>query len=131
MNFRQLGYLNVFILGLLLLPYILNTLNQKVFKTKSPVFRRVMKALRSLHKPLGVAFVASALIHGYMAMGGIRLHTGTLLYGAVLIQVILGGAFYRKKKKELFRAHRIMAMVVAGLFLLHWLVPSALSGLAR
>ncbi len=131
MNFRQLGYVNVIILGLLLLPYLLNTLNQKVFKTKSPVFRRVMKGLRSLHKPLGVAFVATALIHGWMAMGGIRLHTGTLLYAAVLIQVILGGAFYRKKKKELFRAHRIMAMVVAGLFLLHWLAPSALSGLAR
>lgn len=131
MNFRQLGYLNLILLGLLILPYILNTLNQKVFKTKSPAFRSLMKALRTIHKPLGVAFLATALIHGYMAMGGLRLHTGTLLYAAVVVQVILGGAFYRKKKKVLFKAHRIMAMVVAGLFLLHWLAPSALSGLVN
>lgn len=126
MDFRLLGNVNLILLGLLVLPYLLNFLNRTVFKTKSPVYRKLLKALRGIHKPLGVLFLITGLIHGYMAMGGLRLHTGTVLYVAIIVQVLLGGAFYKTKKKGLFKAHRLLAMLIVLLFLVHWLAPGAL-----
>ena len=37
-------------------------------------------------------------IHGYMALGGFKLHTGTLLYLSIIATAGLGGSFYKTKK---------------------------------
>ncbi|MGC6175558.1 hypothetical protein [Lacrimispora sp. 38-1] len=39
--------------------------------------------IRKFHKPAGVGLAALSLIHGYLALGTIRLHTGTLVPGAL------------------------------------------------
>jgi cytochrome b561 len=124
--YSVLGWLNAVILGVLLSPFVLGFLNKHLFKTKSKGFRDIVKLLRRFHKPLGLALAVLAPIHGYMALGGFRLHTGSLLYISAFITVALGGSFYRLKKKELFKWHKRMAAVTVLLLAVHLLFPSAL-----
>ncbi len=121
-----LGWLNVTLLGLIVLPYILNVLNRKFLKTKNSDFKTLIKFLKKLHKPLGIGLAVVALIHGYLALGAIRLHTGTLLYIFMFLTVILGGAFYKLKKKKLFVSHKRLALITVLLLLLHIFYPNAL-----
>ena len=131
MNYSTAGWLSLILIGILICPYVLNLLNKKIFKTKNPNYKKVIKFLKKLHKPLGVAIVILGVVHGYMALGGFRLHTGTLLYVSILITGALGGAFYRLKKKPLFVWHKRMAAVSVMLFLVHFFFPSALYYLLR
>lgn len=126
MDYKFIGIINALLLVILLMPFLLNALNRKWFKTKNETYRKVLKGLRTIHKPTGIALALFGVIHGWMALGGLRLHTGTLLYAAILVQAALGGAFYKTKRKNLFKAHRLMALAVVLLFLLHRLAPSAL-----
>ncbi len=108
-------------------PYWLRMLNNWTFKTKDKRFFNLLKFLRKLHKPLGVALAVIAVIHGYLALNSqIRLHTGLLVYLGFLISAILGGAHYQLKKKGLFKAHKISVLVSFLLLLLHLLKPWAL-----
>lgn len=124
--YSVLGWLNAGILGVLLSPFLLNFLNKHIFKTKSKGFRDLVKLLRRFHKPLGITLAILAPIHGYMALGGFRLHTGTLLYLSAFITAALGGSFYKLKKRGLFQWHKRMAAVTVLLLMLHILFPSAL-----
>lgn len=126
MNYSVTGWLSVLILLIILGPYILNTLNKKYLKTKNKTFFKVVKFLRRIHKPLGIILIISGIAHGYMALGGFRLHTGTLFYVSILITGFLGGAFFRLKKRNLFLWHKRMAAITVLLFLLHFLFPGAL-----
>lgn len=129
--YSVLGWLNAGILVILLSPFLLNFLNKHIIKTKSNGFRDLIKILRRFHKPLGVALAILAPIHGYMALGGFRLHTGTLLYLSAFATAALGGSFYRLKKRVLFQWHKKMAAVTVVLLLIHIIFPSALFYLFR
>ncbi|NLY45195.1 MAG: hypothetical protein GX053_04300 [Tissierella sp.] len=109
MNYALLGRLSVIIFGVVLLPYVLNLINRKFFKTKNKSFFKVVKFLRKLHKPFGIALIVLGIVHGYMALRSFRLHTGSLFYIAILATGFLGGSFYRLKKKELFVWHKRLA----------------------
>lgn len=126
MNYALVGWLNVIVFLIILSPYLLNLLNTKVLKTKNKTFFKVVKFLRKLHKPFGIALIVMGIVHGYMALRGFRLHTGSLFYIAILATGVLGGSFYRLKKKELFVWHKRLAAVVVVLFLIHFFFPGAL-----
>lgn len=124
--YSVLGWLNVIILGVILSPYVLSFLNRKFFKTQNNVFKNTVKVLRRLHKPLGLAIAVLAIVHGYLALGGLRLHTGSLLYLSIFITALLGGSFYKLKKRALFKWHKRMALLSFLLLILHLFYPSAL-----
>ena len=128
MDYVLFAWLSVIALGIVLVPYVMNFLNRKFLKTKNENYRNTLKFFRSLHKPAGLIFLIVAFIHGFMIMGSnmFRLHTGTLLYLSVFATAILGGAFYRKKKRPLFKWHKITALITAILFFLHFFRPWAL-----
>lgn len=127
MDYVLFGWLSVIALGVVLVPYVMNFTNRKFLKTKNKNYRNTLKFFRKLHKPAGIVFAVVAFIHGYMIMGTIfRLHTGTLLYASVLATGILGAIFYKKKKRPLFKWHKITALITALLFLLHFFQPWAI-----
>lgn len=117
------GWVNAAVLGLMVLPFGLLSLNKRFFKSKHPSFLKAIRWLRKLHKPLGLVFVGFALIHGWMALGAFRLHTGWLLYISLALTAFAGGAFHRLKKKRLFQTHRLLALITVLLFALHYLWP--------
>lgn len=126
MSFRLLGQISALLLLIQILPYTLNFLNRKLIKTKSPGFRTFMKWLRKTHKYTGVLLLLIAAYHGYLAMGRIQLHTGTVLYLMVILTAIAGYGFHIKKKKEILQVHRLLAGIMVLLLALHYFAPWAL-----
>lgn len=125
MNYKFFAWLNVALLVVQLIPYVLGFLNRHVPATKIPAVRGLNKAFRKFHKQTGALLLVTSLIHGYLALGGVfRLHTGTILFGAILLAAIVGFGFYRKKEKQLIKVHRTMALVIVALFLVHYFTPN-------
>lgn len=124
--YSLLGWLNVVLLGIIVAPYVLNFINKYIIKTGSTNFRKFVKILRKLHKPFAVILVLIAPIHGLLALGRISLHTGSLLYLVIFIAALLGGSFYKLKKKSLFTWHKRVAFLVIIFMLLHLFFPNAL-----
>ena len=81
--------------------------------------------MRRAHKPLGICLLVVSLVHGYLALGALRLHTGTLAGAMILITVVLGGVLFFKKKPALFAWHKRAALLTLLLTLVHLVVPSA------
>lgn len=121
------GWISAGFLGILILPFILLRLNKYIFKTKSKVFFDSIKVLRKIHKPLGVLFLAAALYHGYLILGRITLHTGTVLYAIIILTVVFGGGYYRTKNSNFLKLHRLFAATVLVMFLVHFFYPYAFS----
>lgn len=69
------------------------------------------------HKYFGFILLITAYVHGYMALGTIRLHSGIILWIWVLIQVILGNMVKKMKKPYMLKIHRAV-----GLFSLIFLI---------
>ena len=129
--YRILGYLNVTLFIVVTSPYWLRRLNQWMLHIRGADIQKVLKPLRSLHKPLAACLAVLAAIHGYLALGAPRLHTGSIVWIAVLLTAGLGYAFYKKKTPSLFKWHKGMALTVALLIALHLIAPGALYYLFR
>lgn len=123
--YQILGMLNIILLIAVTSPYWLRKLNKK----KSPAVNRMIKNMRKVHKQLGVCLALIVPIHGYPALGALRLHTGSVVFIFVVITVILGLSFYQTKKPVFFKWHKRAALMVVLLTLLHLIAPNALSGL--
>lgn len=127
--FRIVGWVNAALLLIVLLPWIGTKLNKWFFSGKNAALRSFVRIIRKIHKPSAVLLVIVAFVHGYMAVGGLMLHTGTVLYVSLLFTAITGIGFWRQKKKVIFKGHKFFALITSLLFLLHWLAPGALRGL--
>lgn len=124
--YKILGWINAILLVLILIQFILNFSNRKFIKTDNKTFKKVQNIFKTIHKPLGIALAILGPIHGYLALGGFRLHTGSLLYLSLIITAILGGSFYKLKKRVFFLWHKRFAALTVLLLLVHLLFPDAL-----
>lgn len=122
-----LGWLNIALLAVITSPLWLRKLNGWVFHIPMKKFGRVLKVLRTLHKPLGIALVVIIPIHGFLALGGIRLHTGTVAWAAGLAVVCVGLLYFFLRKPALLKTHRWLALAFVALAVVHLLFPWALS----
>lgn len=126
MLYSVLGFFNIVLLAVMTAPFWLRFINDRIFRKKGGTYAKSIKLLRAVHRPLGAIVIVVAAIHGYLALGTVRLHTGVLVLLALLVTAALGGSFYLFKKKPLFLWHRRMALLVIFLLLLHLIFPSAL-----
>ena len=124
--YRVFGFVTVFLLVLVTAPYWFRQLNKYVLRIPMKKALPFMKALRAIHKPLGLALLVIAAAHGYMALRGFRLHTGTLALFSFVLTACLGIAYFRMKKKPLLKLHRAFALLSVLLVLLHLVYPGAL-----
>jgi hypothetical protein len=124
--YKILGWINAILLVLILIQFLLNFSNRKFIKTDNKNFKKVQKLFKTIHKPLGIALAILGPIHGYLALGGLRLHTGSLLYLSLIVTAILGGIFYRLKKRVFFSWHKRFAALTVFLLLVHLVFPDAL-----
>ena len=120
-----LGWLNVALFAVMTAPLWLRFLNTHFFHAQGEGYVKAIKKLRAVHKPLGGVILIIAIVHGYLALGGLRLHTGTLLLIVTAVTAGLGLSFFIFKKKALFVWHRWMALVVVCFVLLHLIWPGA------
>ena len=121
-----LGWLNVVLLAVMTSPFWLRFLNNRFFHLRGGTYGKTVKVLRTIHKPLGGAILIIALLHGYLALGALRLHTGVFVWLSIFTMAVLGLSFYLTKKRSLFVWHRRIALVVLFFLLVHLFFPSAL-----
>lgn len=124
--YKFLGWINVFILFLLTLPCILTFYN-KLLKNASFKLIVMILFLKKLHKNLGILLLFMPLLHGYMALREILLHTGSVLYLFILLTIIHGAIYSQFRKKFHLNFHKILAVISCLLFLLHISFPWAFS----
>lgn len=120
-----LGWINFGLFLFIISPFWINLVGRRVH-AKGPRYTKFLGAIRRAHKPLGVVLVGTAFVHGTLMLGGISLHTGLLAALAIAVIVALGITFYRTRKKAVFKAHRILALVCLGLLLVHLIFPNLL-----
>ncbi|MDO5689102.1 MAG: hypothetical protein Q4G61_02495 [Tissierellia bacterium] len=130
MNYSTFGWLSAGLLALLVLPFVFLRLNKLLFQSKDKRFFSLVKALRSIHKPAGILLIASAFYHGYLAMGTIRLHTGTVLYVTAALTVLLGAIFYNSKNRRALSLHKFFAAIAILMLAVHLFAPSLFTGIS-
>lgn len=124
--YKFLGWTNVFILFLLVLPCILTFYNKMLRKGSFKLIVTIL-FLKKLHKKLGILLLFMPLLHGYMVLREIPFHTGSVLYLFILLTIIHGAIYSQFKKKIHFKLHKILAIISCLLFLLHLSFPWAFS----
>lgn len=129
--YAVLGWLNIGLIAIMTAPYWLRFLNSRTLRLKGGGYAKTIRVLRAVHKPLGIAILILAAIHGYLALGALRLHTGTIAGTMLLITAALGGMFYYTKKKPVFVWHKRFVAVLLVFVLIHLLFPSAVYYLSR
>jgi len=123
-----LGVSIVFFYSLSVLNFIVKYINKK-YKSKinsnkklKSVFNPFMKFIVKNHKLFGVLTAIALIAHFTVQYSLFGLSTTGALAGTTLIlQVILGGYIYRKKKRKgiVFQSHRLLAILLLILMAIH------------
>ena len=126
MLYSVMGWLNILILAVMTAPFWLRILQKATSVIPNAAYTQWSRRLRAVHKPLGLVILTFAGIHGWLALGTLLPHTGTLLFLMLAVTASLGLLFYRTKKKNWFLWHKRMALVAVCALALHLLAPNAL-----
>jgi hypothetical protein len=121
---KYLSWFNVILLVYLLSFPLALELNKRVFRGKKKKFNKALKMGRKYHPYAGITLIVSGLIHGLDKLGGtLRFHTGSLLLIILIINGFIGFMYKKKRNKKLATVHRIVGVVIAAAFLLHYINP--------
>ncbi len=131
--YSYLGWFFVFILALMILPYIIRLImKQSAAAKKNKTLKKMLKISRKMHQYIIFTVIFLAPVHAYLALGGsLRLHTGSLLYLSILITSILGYVFYKRKKKSLIKFHKFFVIIVLIFLFIHLVYPNLLWTLSQ
>ncbi len=121
-----LGWINLSLFALASAHFWLRFLGTRLFHTKSKKFFALIKTLRRIHKPVGIVLVGLAYLHGFLALGTLRPHTGLIAASALAAAAALGALYFFSRKKPFFTLHRWAVLVIACLIVLHLVFPNAL-----
>jgi len=120
-----LGWINLFLVLLMGSIYPLKRAAtaklHRVGKEKARGSMEVYQKMRIIHPVLGAFIIGIGLVHGYLALGTLRLHTGLLV---VMWLMLMGGvAIFGPKMKVLRKKwrnlHRGMGLVLLILVIIH------------
>ncbi|MBN1624246.1 MAG: hypothetical protein JXN10_09775 [Clostridia bacterium] len=113
--FKNLGWVNIGLLVLIIMHFILRRVNKYALGNKSKFLKKASKLMSSLHPYLTGLLLISAFLHGYNLVGGIRLHSGFIAFFVILLQTIFGILVKKFFKKPILIIHRFtgLAIVIA------------------
>ena len=119
-QWQYLGWLNVVLVILMGAIYPVKEM-MKTNKKLIPVYRK----MRVIHPVVGVLMIVVGLIHGYMALGRITLHSGSLILVALIAMalVALAGQKIKAFRKDWRKVHRALGVLVFILVLAHLISP--------
>ncbi len=110
MPYEFLGNLSAIILFFQISLFVLRRVYKYIPK-KPKWFPQILKFLKNAHIYTGVALLFLDLIHGFLALGTIKLHTGLILWLGILFAFI-GFLFKKKIGKRWTTYHRIFGFVL-------------------
>lgn len=121
--YETLGTLNIILVIVITAPYWLTKINKYIVKTKAPWFKDLVSILRKMHKWLAALLLVSIVTHGYLALGRITLNTGIITATLFFITALLGLAFFLLRKKQLFKLHKLFALLAILMIVAHRILP--------
>lgn len=113
------AWISVVLAVLLAIIYLLRIVNKG--KIKSKLISKINRKLRNAHKPMGIAFVVFACIHGFFSSGAIlSFNFGTL---CMLMGILLGLTYLFRKlfpqKLSWIKPHRGLTVILLAFLGLH------------
>ena len=119
-QWQILGWLNVILVVLMGSIYPVKE-KMKTNKKLIPLYRK----MRIIHPVVGVLMILVGLIHGTMALGQIRLHSGSLILLALIAMALtaLAGQKIKAFRKGWRKVHRTLGVLVFLLVLAHLIFP--------
>lgn len=115
-----LGWINVFILFLTSFAYSGKKIDKFIFRGENKTIKTLIKISRGWHVYLAILLITISVLHGYLALGGmIYFHTGYLLLLTITLTGTIGILFKLLKKKQLFKLHKISALILVVFIILH------------
>lgn len=115
-----LGWINVLTFLLIIIPIAI----KQLAKNKASVVFKFAKSLSKRHKVFALSFIVTTIWHGYLALRGLYLHTGTILALFVIVTGVLGVLFEQLKIKRLFKLHSVFGLLVIVMLLIHLTLPA-------
>jgi len=119
----MLGWFNAFLLLLLLSFPIAIEVNKRWLKGKNKNYNHFLKNGRKIHPYVGGLLILTGLTHGFLKLGRLDFHTGSLLLMFLVFNGFLALLYKRTKKRYFAKIHRYMGALIVLLFLLHYLRP--------
>ena len=113
------GWLNVFLLVMLSMTGIF----LKFLSSKGTLKKSIFK----FHPFIGIALILSVLTHGYYMMGGIFMHTGTVLGAVIIFGYVIYYILRTIKSKHAHWFHRAVPIPAVILMIIHLFFPSLFS----
>jgi predicted ferric reductase len=113
-----MGWVNLALIAVMGFIYPLKLIYQK---GKDKRVLALYKRVRVFHPIMGGVIIALGLIHGYMSLGALRLHTGSLIVIALMLMaaVSLLGPRVQFLKRRWRDIHRYMGLSLWVLIFLH------------
>lgn len=112
------GWLLVVCIFLMTVIYPLRKVCQYKKLSKSTGISRVNRLLRKQHKPVGIAAIILAVVHGILSFQFFGFNTGTACF-AVMLVLLLSYLLRRKLKKHWLPLHRWLTLALWILIILH------------
>ena len=119
---KNLGWVNIGLLILVITHFILRRVNKFAFYNKNQFLRKVSSFMAKIHPYLTGFLLLSAFLHGFNLAGGIRFHSGYIAFAAILLQGIFGTLVKFKKKKPILVAHRIFGIILIISVIVHVII---------
>jgi cytochrome b561 len=120
--YEILGWINAILLLFMATMFPIRYLiKNKHNKNVIPIYR----VFRKLHPLVGILIIVIGMIHGYLALGRFKIHSGSILITAIVISAII--AYSKDKIKYLKRnwrnIHKILGILIIFLFVMHLTFP--------
>ncbi|KAB3531549.1 hypothetical protein [Alkaliphilus serpentinus] len=118
MTVSTLGWM---IVSLIFLTGLIYPIKQYYSKSKNKKLLAIYKKLRIIHPLLGVTIILLGSIHGYLALGTFRLHTGTIVLAILVIMAIIpiSGQKIQKLKRHWRPYHRYLSIILWISIIIH------------
>ena len=124
-NAGLVGYFTLFLLiTVVLYPLYKNVFVKKLSKNPKPLYRNIFKLLKKIHPVFASTAIITGLYHGFLMLGGFRIHTGSL----IIIALLFMGATYLAGKTKSLRTkwriyHRAGGLVTVTAVMIHLFFP--------
>lgn len=116
---RFLGWFNFTLIIFNFSLFFARRFNKHLLTNRSFFMRDVSRFLSSLHPITGIVVVITGIIHGYLALGSIRLHSGLILWLTIVITGILAGWGKKLRIRYWVARHRLASLLIIVSLILH------------
>ncbi len=114
-----LGWFNVVLIAVALSMVVLRRTNRYFYKNKNATLRKLSTYTSKLHPYIGMLVILTGFIHGTMALGTFRIHTGWITWVIICIMAVIAVVGKQLKVQNWVQFHRSLGILLILSIFLH------------